>query len=350
MKQAKWLLLIAVGIMMVLPGCKSMNPLANASRDVNIATETEPIGTWDLLAGKDQVKVGTVTMEWQYDWYDPSKTGNDQFVNLKLYIVFHADPPHTFSGDAQVNVSLDMPVDKGAPGKYNAFKAGFQVTPYPDDQTRAYLIPVSWLEDIVGWSCGGYVWFKMHTAGDFGTAMVGEFVVTGENTNAWFNRLGMNLCNPTTPPNEYRYETFWAGPEDNYVPPGDGNGKWYYWFQYEVGSALGYENKVEQPMWAGQFYDCGTLYVWEADGDIHFQYNCDVGGAFEDGFEWTGITQTHLYVGTAWPANLNPGQFPYKHDPVPGAPAPTDIYHIDNTWGTGTMLYVFAHGEVQAVK
>jgi len=347
MKHAKWLLLVAVGILMVLPGCKSMNPMVNVNPDVNIAA-TEWIGTWDLLAGKDQVKVGTVTMEWQYDWCDPSKTGNDRFVNLMLYIEFHADNGYTFSGDAQVDVSLEMPTTKGAPGQYNAFKARFQVTPYPGDQTRAYLIPVSWLEDVVGWSCGGYLWFKLHVAGNFGTAMAGEFVSTGSGPNAWFNRLGMTLDNPPEPPGEYCYETFWAG--DNYQPPGGGEGKWYYWFQYQVGSHQGYENRAEQPMWAGQFYDCGTLYVWEADGDIHVQYNCDVGGTYKDGFEWTGMTQTHLYLGTAWPGGLNPGGFPYKHDPVPGAPAPTDIYHIDNTWDPGTWLYVFAHGEVQAVK
>jgi len=217
MKHAKWLLLVAVGILMVLPGCKSMNPMVNVNPDVNIAA-TEWIGTWDLLAGKDQVKVGTVTMEWQYDWCDPSKTGNDRFVNLMLYIEFHADNGYTFSGDAQVDVSLEMPTTKGAPGQYNAFKARFQVTPYPGDQTRAYLIPVSWLEDVVGWSCGGYLWFKLHVAGNFGTAMAGEFVSTGSGPNAWFNRLGMTLDNPPEPPGEYCYETFWAG--DNYQPPG----------------------------------------------------------------------------------------------------------------------------------
>ncbi len=205
MRQAKWLLIAAVAIFLILPGCKSMNPTGHPEPGVNTATVSELIGTWDLLAGVDQVKIGTATMSWQYDSYDPSKTGNDKFVNLKLRIEFHADDPHTFDGDAQVNVSLEKPTEKGAPGQYNAFKAGFQVTPYPDDQTRIYLIPVSWLEAQppagVGWQCGGHVWFLWHTAGDFGTAMAGEFVKPRKG--AWFNRLGMYLCNPTeTPPQD----------------------------------------------------------------------------------------------------------------------------------------------------
>jgi hypothetical protein len=218
MKQAKWLLLLAVGILMVLPGCKSMNPMVKSDVRVAAGEEIVPIGTWAIMANNTpQTQIGTAEMYWQYDYYDATKQGNDAFVNLQLGVKYVTYSPDYPIEDAHLNITADMPTERGAPGLYN-FNWALQ-TPYPDDYTRIFLIPVASLYGIP-WECGGYLWFLMHVGITGGpTAMVGEFV----DANPWFNRLYVQVVNPPPPPppEERGFKTYTQGGWG--APPKGGN-------------------------------------------------------------------------------------------------------------------------------
>jgi hypothetical protein len=353
MKLAKWLLLVAGSIIVVLSGCKSMSPTVNP--DVSVTTTftyIDPLTTDPdpnvLYAGKN-IPCGYVTAYYGYN----SMSGGEP-VDPYLCIAYQTTGDWRML-ECQLDLLHDQPTEKGEPGHY-AFKSGdINTTSYTFEIDYDSLIANGWdMYDVMYLLAHAVVYNDENQNGAYDDGEQNETAFPGYITGKkpWFGWFDLVLRPPDDDEGgtEYRYETFWAGPEDNYVPPAGPGGKWYYWFQYEVGSAVGFTNKVEQPMWASQFYGCGTFYVWEADGYIHFQYNCDVGGDFKDGFKWTGLTATHLFAGTARPTSLAPGQFPYKHDPVPGAPAPTDNYDIPNTWVPGTQLYVYAHGVVEATK
>jgi len=215
MKHAKWLLLAAVGILMVLPGCRQMNPAVNP--DVRIAEYTQQIGTWPLLANnKPQTQIGDATFYWQYDYFDenldPGPNGNGQFVNLMFGVKYETYSPDYPIADAHLNISTVKPTEKGSPGLYN-FNSYLQ-TPYPDDYTRIFLIPEAALMAVpdTGWDCGDYLWIMCHVAAGGVTAMVGDF--HKPKKQAWWNDLYTQITNPdTTNGHEepgYREETAWG--------------------------------------------------------------------------------------------------------------------------------------------
>ncbi len=216
MKQAKWLLLMAVGIMVVLPGCKSMNPMVKS--DVRMADYNQPIGTWPLMTGGKlpQTQIGDVTMYWQYDYFDPElydpgdPTNNDAFVNLALVVKCETYSPDYPITGAHLNISDAMPTQRGSPGHYN-FNGYLQ--PYPDPYTAIFVVPVAALET-VPWKCGDWLWFLVHVAAGGETAYPGEFVPKVPGYTAWFNRLHVECINPTPPedpePPGYDEETAWG--------------------------------------------------------------------------------------------------------------------------------------------
>jgi len=219
MKQAKWLLLLAVVTALVLPGCNSMNPMVNqANPDVNIATYTQTVGTWPMMTGgkQPQTQIGDVTMYWQYDYFDvnlpPGPNGNGQFVNLMLGVKYETYSPKYSITDAHLNISTVQPMGRGAPGQYN-FNSYLQ-TPYPDAYTRIFLIPEAALIAVpdTGWDCGDYLWFLCHVAAGGVTGMAGDF--HAPRGQAWWNDLYVKITNPTPPDNpqepNYREETAWG--------------------------------------------------------------------------------------------------------------------------------------------
>jgi hypothetical protein len=215
MKQAKWLLLIAVGIMMVLPGCNKLGPVGDP--DVRIAEYTQGLGTWPLMTGgkQPQTQIGDVTMYWQYDYFDPSldpgENGNGQFVNLQLGVKYETYSPTYPITDAHLNITTYMPTQRGSPGHYN-FNSYLQ-TPYPDDFTRIFLIPEAALME-VPWHCGDWLWFLCHVSAGGVTGMAGQFVPNKPGYTSWFNRLHIKCTNPTPSENPeepgYREATAWG--------------------------------------------------------------------------------------------------------------------------------------------
>jgi len=256
MKQAKWLLLIAVGIFVMLPGCKQLNPVVNP--DVNIAA-TEPIGTFPLLMGGNtpQPQVGTVSLYWQYDYYDASKTGNDAFINLQLGITFvTTNPTYVINGDAHVNIGTNQPTGKGAPGQYNMFRdtlnnnACYQ-QPYTDNFTRIYLIPVAVLEQY-GWTCGGSLWFLCEVSLFNGqTAMVGTF--HHPRGQAWWNDINLQIKNPTPPDNP---------------PPGSWPGQTLTWGWWQNPFTGGPNPQPKHPNYYDPVYLPQQIAPWH-DNSIH---------------------------------------------------------------------------------
>jgi hypothetical protein len=261
MKHAKWLLLVAVGILMVLPGCKSMSPVLKS--DVRIAEYTQELGSWPLMAGKDQFQIGDVYMYWQYDYFDPElydpedPTNNDAFVNLALVIKCETYSPDYPITDANLNISTEMPTEKGSPGHYNFNDYLAPPKPLPEPcYTVWFVIPVADLET-VPWQCGDWLWFLVHVAAGDETAFPGEFVPGqpgghGQKPTAWFNRLHVECINPEPPdepqPPEYREETAWGY---NIVEP-------THWFwalgpTYKWGGVIPYTlgGRAEVLLWAG---------------------------------------------------------------------------------------------------
>jgi len=209
MNQAKWLLLVAVGIFVLLPGCKSMDPLVTP--DVRVAAVgTEPVGTWDLLSGSGQTGIGHVDMYWYWTGYDPSQTGhggNDAFENLARRIEYHTNDGYPMSA-VHVDVHNTKWTSRGTPGDYNC--NGFLVTPPSLPGNEALVsIPVSFLYDLPdgGWDCGQDLYFMIHcsySGSTDGSAMVGDFTLKGDGANgggkAWFNQLYLeHLDNPPPP-------------------------------------------------------------------------------------------------------------------------------------------------------
>lgn len=211
MKQAKWLLLIAAGIMMVLPGCNKLRPVGNP--DVNIASYTQQIGTAPIMSGggKTQFQIGDVYFYWQYDYFDPSlepgENGNGQFVNLMFLVKYETYSPTYPIADAHLNISTTQPTGRGAPGQYN-FNSYLQ--PFPDPYTAIFLIPEAALME-VPWECGDWLWFLCHVSAGGVTGMAGTQHRDG---GSWWNDLRLRCTNPTPPDNPeepgYREETAWG--------------------------------------------------------------------------------------------------------------------------------------------
>lgn len=215
MKQAKWLLLIAVGILLVLPGCNSMNPTVSPEKpDVRIASYTQQIGTAPIMSGggKTQFQIGDVYFYWQYDYFDPSlppgPNGNGQFVNLMFGVRYETYSPTYPITDAHLNISITQPTGRGAPGLYN-FNSYLQPNP-PNAYTAIFLIPEAALM-AVPWHCGDWLWFLCHVSAGDVTGMAGT---QHRNGGSWWNDLRLHCTNPTPPgnpePPDYREETAWA--------------------------------------------------------------------------------------------------------------------------------------------
>jgi hypothetical protein len=213
MKQAKWLLLMAVGILVMLPGCKQMNPVVNP--DVRVAVVDLTIGTWPIMANSaPQTQIGTATFYWEYDHFDPSlppgPNGNGQFVDLKFGVKYETYSGYPISY-AHLNISTVQPTGKGSPGLYN-FNSYLQ-TSLPS-YTAIFLIPETTLMAVPdsGWDCGDYLWFLCEVSSGGISGMVGDF--HNPEQGAWWNDLYTQITNPAPPDNpeppEYREETAWG--------------------------------------------------------------------------------------------------------------------------------------------
>jgi hypothetical protein len=216
MRQAKWLLLVAVGIFVLLPGCKQVSPAA--PQDVRAATYTQLIGTWPLMSGgkQPQFQIGDVSMYWQYDYFDPNldpgENGNGQFVNLMLGVKYETYSPTYPMTDAHLNITTYEPTGRGAPGLYN-FNDYLQL-PRPDAFTAIFLIPESALiaAPDTGWDCGDSLWFLCHVSAGTVTGMAGQF--HAPRGQAWWNALHLKCTNPDTTHHDtipgYTEETAWG--------------------------------------------------------------------------------------------------------------------------------------------
>lgn len=80
-------------------------------------------------------------------------------------------------------------------------------------------------------------------------------------------------------------------------------------------------------LWAGQHNDAGTVSVWNDGDNLYVRYNTTG--------DWQ-LLETHVYVGTADPYGIPPGQFPYKHD-LSGVTA--DLYEISLSSGIVVDIY-----------
>ncbi|GEM_PF-3774536 len=280
MKHAKWLLLVAVGIALVLPGCKRLDPMA--SLDVNAAVYTENLaGPMPLWTGgkQPQTQIGTVTMYWQYDYYD--ENADPEYVNLALVIKAETYSPDYPITDANLNISVEKPEEKGAPGLYN-FNS--YLLPYPDPYTAIFYIPVEDLME-VPWECGDKLWFKIHIAAGGETAYPGEFVPGKPGKTAWFNRLQVEVTCPDNG-NGQISETAWGydiNDPFHYFWQADPKTKWGGVIPFALGTV-----KVEE-LWAGAGQnetppgvDIGSVTVWDGwEGSMHYvyvKYDIDVPG------------------------------------------------------------------------
>jgi len=290
MKHAKWLLLLAVGIVMVFPGCKKVNQALTPG--VNIASITEEIWSEPLMTGgkQPQTQIGDVHIYWQYDYYDPDldpgPDQNGQYVDLCLVVKYVTYSPDYPIADAHLNIDQNQPDGRMPPGHYN-FNDYLQ-TPFPDPYTCYFVIPVADLESISGWDCGESVWMLCHVAAGGVTAMAGDF--HHPRGQAWWNDLQLTIDNPTGGHNgddEYEDETAWG--YDIY------NSLYWFWEVMEEHAAnkwggvipytLGGTSPTTVDLWAGAGKNdpskgtkVGTVTVWdgyeEGEGTkpIHYVY------------------------------------------------------------------------------
>lgn len=356
MKHAKWLLLVAVGILMVLPGCKSMNPMVKP--DVRIALYTQELGSWPLMTGgkEPQTQIGTVSMYWQYDYFDPAlydptdPTNNDAFVNLALVVKCETYSPDYPITDANLNISDTMPTRKGQPGHYNFNKYLVTRIPNPSDRyTAIFVVPVAALET-VPWECGDWLWFLVHVAAGGETAYPGEFVPKTPGYTAWFNRLHVECINPEPRPGEDPEETAWGYNLGAILYHFDNWGvtKWGGAIPYTLG-----RGPVVVDLWAGAAHnmsppglDVGSVTVTDdvngITGKVYVTYTLDPG---------VMLSATHAGAAVDMPTlrdnskGFAPGKLGVTHEFDPWVPGDIINLTYDPAWGTNFV--VAAHAVVQ---
>jgi predicted ribosomally synthesized peptide with SipW-like signal peptide len=107
-------------------------------------------------------------------------------------------------------------------------------------------------------------------------------------------------------------------------------GGWGSYFTYNIGGQA-----VELPLMMGQFSQAGTVTVWNDATHLYVHYDTT-----DSGWE---MALTQVYIGTDPPPKLAPGEFPYKHDPVP-LPQTEDLYQIPLD-GLSGEIYIATHTE-----
>jgi hypothetical protein len=96
----------------------------------------------------------------------------------------------------------------------------------------------------------------------------------------------------------------------------------------------------ERDLIAGKYTTVGSVRV-EYDGPSDSLII-----TFETTDGWK-LYETHLYLGTTPPDKSAPGQFPYKHDPLPGVTSdPYTVPLADLSASYGDTLYIAAHAVV----
>ncbi len=105
-------------------------------------------------------------------------------------------------------------------------------------------------------------------------------------------------------------------------------GGWGTYFQYTIDSGT-----LELPLLIGQNWPAGIVRVWNDATNLYVEYDNSQSG-------WK-MKETHVYVGTAPPAKLAPGFFPYAHEDLPNVTHDLYVIPLKPTW-TG-VLYIAAH-------
>ena len=356
MKQAKWLLLLAVGILMVLPGCKHLNPVVNP--DVSIAASiTEDIGTAPIMTGggKTQTQIGDVYFYWQYSYFDssldPGPNGNGQYVDLMFGVKYVTYSPTYPITDAHLNISTTQPSGRGSPGLYN-FNSYLQPNP-PDAYTAIFLIPEADLM-AVPWHCGDWLWFLCHVSAGGVTGMAGTQHRDG---GSWWNDLYLQCTNPGDGHNggDYDAETAWG-----YYILND----YYHFDNWDVtkwGGAvpytLGTGPVVVQYLWAGAAHNdpskgtiVGTVTV---DDDVDLVAIPPTGNVYVTYTPMTGVMLSETHAGAAidMPTlktnskGFAPGWLGVTHEFYPWVPNDQITLTYDPAWGSSFV--VAAHAVVE---
>jgi hypothetical protein len=280
MKQAKWLLLLAVGIFVMLPGCNQLGRVPNT--DVRTAASiTEDIWSGPIWTGgkMPQTQLGDAYIYWQYDYFDenadPGPDGNGQYVNLCLVVKYVTYEPMT---DAQLNIDQTEPDGKGAPGLYNF--NDYLITELPAT-TAYFIIPVADFEEISGWDCGEWIWILGHVASGGETGMIGPNFHHPKG-QAWWNDLHIECVNPGGGGGDDDTETAWGydiyNPDTWFWAVTGVHFKWGGVIPYTLGGT----NPTMVDLWAGAGQNdpdngtlVGTVTVWdgyEGSDPIHYIY------------------------------------------------------------------------------
>jgi hypothetical protein len=355
MRQAKWLLIAAVAIFLILPGCQSTTPTGNTDPGVKIAAMTEEIaGPIPIMTGgkQPQTQLGDVYIYWQYDHYDPEadpgEDGNGRFIDLSLVVKYVTYEPMT---DAQLNIDQNEPVGKGAPGRYNF--NDYLVTELPAT-TVYFVIPVADFERISGWDCGEWVWMLCHVTVGGETGMAGQF--HHPKGGAWWNDIHLECKNPTEGGNDYDNETAWG--YDIYNPD-----IWFWAVMEEhapnkwggvIPYTLGGTNPTTVDLWAGAGRNdpakgalVGTVTVWDGyEGTdptryVYVKYDITLSPWVILGVHFgADPTLQDMYDRT----NFAPGQLGNAYDGLAELTSFTEKMEYDPAWGTSFV--VAAHAEV----
>jgi len=345
MKQAKWLLLLAVGILMVLPGCKKLGD------QVDVAyTETSPlvksiwagVGTGDTLTSG--YKVGHI-----YMWEDATN----------LYIKYAMDELdasgyHWWLYECQADVAINYAgLPQNGQGKLIPGQFTYKWEPSPVQYVAEYTFTIP----IGDWQTGTTIAVGAHCSvrppdanGDPDLARTetgwgGDLVQLGSGWGFWFE---YTYGEPT--PGEWHEETSWAGNASNWKLWQFSGKNWALYLKYENPDPY-------------QHYDLvGAMYVGNPKNGAHTGGTVTVSRDTIDGNEYLSVTydtdgdwdlyECHVHVATSLEGipqnkgNPPPGQFTYNSGAFdPYEDSYTFLVPYDPTWGNGP-IYVAAHSVV----
>jgi hypothetical protein len=331
-------ILLLIGLM----GCENSVQSPNTSElsenilhySTGVSDICGEIVTFDLLAGADQTKVGTV------------KVWNDE---EDLYVKFILDEEYEgLLGDTHLHVSCDEPEERGAPGQYNL--NGYLV--FSNDTKALYKIPLS--EEILQCpcppeeeSCDWCFYLKTHAVVDGETAFAGEFVQPEQGS--WFNFLEYCIqeCNGNGEP-EVACETAWGYGEGIAYP----NNEVEYngvvnpseaWGWTNLLDLAGFTDPVVLDLYAGA--GLNDLSKGELVGTVTVDYDGNfltVTYELDEAFEDCWFSEMHLWVGeTELPLELRgrhqvetptaaPGLFNYTD--MDDHPFIVDVSGLDEVW------------------